>query len=347
MNPRGVTLLVYGDVESKLLTIIWKLSRVVKKLFRVLAKQHTQVSTETEAFEVKHASASQKLTIVLPSNYQSHQHRSSLPIIFIHYGNSAYLKYSLSQAKYSNPDSIVYLVGDESNDCYDFVQHHCFLDYFNEAAEFDKIYRHFNTTPYHYALFDFQRWFILKEFLYSNGLEKCLYLDSDTMLYADVTQEQKKVALFDFTLSYRICGCTFFLNRVKALGDFCQFLMDLYTKKQRYQYDKMISHYAMRQKNGLRGGVCDMTAFELYSGNHFGEIGEVALIIDGSVYDPNINLPTPGFEMSNGIKRIIWKDKVPYGKQEKKGKEIRFNSLHFQGREAKRLMGAFYTGTRL
>ena len=29
-----------------------------------------------------------------------------------------------------------------------------------------------------------------------------------------------------------------------------------------------------------------MTAFQMYSEDHFGEIGEVANIIDGSVYDP-------------------------------------------------------------
>jgi hypothetical protein len=267
-----------------------------------------------------------------------------LPIIFLHFSNSDYLKYSLKQAKQSNPKSAIYLIGDETNDCYDFIEHHFFSDYFHGAYAFSKIYRHFNSTDYEYELFNFQRWFILQEFLEINKMEKCLYLDSDTMLYADATEEQKKFAQFDLTLSYKTSGCTFFLNRIQALADFCQFLTDIYTKKERHYYDRMLAQYATFKKNGMAGGACDMTAFDFYSYDHFGEIGEVAQIIDGSVYDPSINVPHPGFEMENGIKKIIWKRGHPYGIQLRIGKEIRFNSLQFQG-TTKRLMGQYYTGT--
>ena len=46
-----------------------------------------------------------------------------LPIIFFHYGNPVYLKYSLKQAKHFNPDATIYLLGDSSNNRYPFVQH--------------------------------------------------------------------------------------------------------------------------------------------------------------------------------------------------------------------------------
>ena len=49
-----------------------------------------------------------------------------------------------------------------------------------------------------------------------------------------------------------------------------------------------------------------MTAFQLYAENHFGEIGEVANIIDGSIYDPGIAISRPGFEMEGGVKKIVW-----------------------------------------
>ena len=87
-----------------------------------------------------------------------------------------------------------------------------------------------------------------------------------------------------------------------------------------------------------------MTVFDLYGYDHFGEIGEVAQIIDGSVYDPSINAPHPGFETENGIKKIIWKAGYPYGIQLRTAIEIRFNSLQFQG-DTKRLMSLYYTGT--
>ncbi len=268
---------------------------------------------------------------------------SQLPIVFLHNTNSDYLKLSLGQAKCSNPKSTVYLIGDDSNNCYDFVEYHSSANYYQGANCFSKIYRHFNTTPYQYELFCFQRWFILHEFLKANKLEMCLYLDSDTMLYADVTDEQKKFAQFDFTLSFKTCGSIFFLNRVEALADFCQFLTDIYTKKERLYFDRMLAQYATFKKNGMAGGACDMTAFDFYSYDHFGEIGEVSQIIDGSVFDPGINVPNPGFEMENGIKKIIWKDAVPYGIQLRTAKEIKFNSLHFQG-ATKRFMNQYFTG---
>jgi len=268
---------------------------------------------------------------------------SGLPVVFVHFSNSDYLKYSLSQARHSNPESTIYLIGNDSNDCYNFVEHHSFSNYFQGANDFSNIYRHYNTTSYEYEVLCFQRWYILLEFLVNNQVEKCLYLDSDTMLYTDITKEQKKFAQFDFTLSYKTCGSIFFLNRVEALADFCQFLTDIYTKKERLYFDRMLAHYLVFKKNGLAGGACDMTAFDIYSYDHFGEIGEVSQIIDGSVFDPGINVPHPGFEMEKGIKKLIWKDAVPYGIQHKTSNEIKFNSLHFQG-ETKRLMGECCTG---
>jgi hypothetical protein len=275
------------------------------------------------------------------------QDTAKLAIIFMHYTNSFYLKYSLAQAKLSNPESTVYLLGDTSNNCYSFVEHHNFSDYFEGADRFSRIYRHFSTNRYHYSLFDFQRWYILRDFLAARNIHKCLYLDSDTMLYADVTEEQKKFAKYDFTLSALKCGQTFFLNRMEALEDFCNFLLDIYSKKDRYHYDMMVAQYAVVRKNGQPGGASDMKAFNLYLHNkHYADIGEVSKVIDGSIFDININTPTPGFEMENGIKKIIWKDGFPYGRHLRTQKLIRFNSLHFQGGNAKKLMKNFFVNSK-
>ncbi|HXF74705.1 MAG TPA: hypothetical protein VNN13_01325, partial [Methylomirabilota bacterium] len=217
----------------------------------------------------------------------------ALPIVFIHRSASHYLSYTFAQARKSNPASPIYLLGDSSNTGYELVQHCSMFDYFKQAAEFRQVYKHYSTNSFDYELINFQRWFVLREFLIANDLPRCLYLDSDTMLYADVTEEAKKFQHFDFTLSQMMSGCTFFLNRLDALTDFCSFLMDIYSGKAKYYYDKMIAHYTVRKMNRLAGGVCDMTAFQLYHELHFGEIGEVAQIIDGSVYDPAITTPAP------------------------------------------------------
>ena len=181
------------------------------------------------------------------------------------------------------------------------------------------------------------------EFLQAQRIDSCLYLDSDTLLYIDVTQDRKKFDLYDFTLSHGMSGCTCFVNRVGAIEEYCQLVWDIYSGKDGYNYNKLVSHYAVRKRNGLDGGACDMTVFELFRTERFGSIGEAGLIIDGSVYDPNISLPVPGFEMQDGIKKVTWRDGLPYGRHLRTGQDVRLNSLQFQGR-MKHLMQRFYTG---
>src|SRR5262245_51786836 len=53
-----------------------------------------------------------------PRGPQAASHKSAertLPIVFIHQGDSQHLTYSLAQAKDSNPDATVVLIGDDSN----------------------------------------------------------------------------------------------------------------------------------------------------------------------------------------------------------------------------------------
>src|SRR5215475_11871144 len=295
----------------------------------------------TSPMEVQEPVSPKPLSTKIPLK-KAHITTSSLPIIFIHRSNSEHLKYSLAQAHKSNPQSTEFLLGDSSNDVYDFVEHRPMTEYLRGAAEFQNIYKHYSTHTVDFELICFQRWFILREFVIVNNISQCLYLDSDTMLYADVTREWKKFEQFDFTLCWNSIGCVFFLNRLKGLDEFCQFLMDIYGSKNKFYYDRMVAHYAVRKKHQLRGGACDMTAFQFYSEVNFGQMGEASRIIDGSVYDPNINMPHPGFEMENGIKKIIWKDSQPYGRFMSTGKEIRFNSLHFNG-HAKKLMRQYCT----
>lgn len=261
----------------------------------------------------------------------------ALPIVFIHRSNSDYLRYSLAQARASNPRSTIYLLGDESNQGYDGIDHYPLDAYFDEAREFERIYRHFNSTGFKGARFNFQRWFALKSFLREKRVQRCIYLDSDVMLYADVTEDQRKFEDFDLALSHMWCPCTLFLNRVDALEDFCRFLVDIYTRRDRYAFDRMVAQYALRRRNGLDGGACDMMAFNLFHEAHFGAVGEVSLILDGAVYDPGIGIPAPGLAMSGEIKKIVWREGQPFGVHLRTGREVRFNSLHCQGRHKWRM----------
>jgi hypothetical protein len=162
------------------------------------------------------------------------------------------------------------------------------------------------------------------------------------MLYANVTEDIQKFRRFDFTVCWNTIGCVFFVNEIEGLDRLCSFMTDIYTKREHFLYDRMVGHFAARRRHQLPGGACDMTVLQLYNELNFGSVGEASLIIDGSVYDPDINMPNPGFEMADGIKRITWEHGWPYGTHVRTGEKIRFNSLHFNGR-SKSLMSKYCT----
>ena len=72
-----------------------------------------------------------------------------------------------------------------------------------------------------------------------------------------------------------------------------------------------------------------------------GRVGEMMQIVNGSTYDHNINTPDQGFSFKNGKKDFILKEGIPYIFNNTLNKEIKFNSLHFQG-GAKNLIRSVY-----
>lgn len=250
----------------------------------------------------------------------------TVPVVFIQKGPQNYFHFVYQQACKNNNQ--VFVIGDDHTTP---VKHAHIKDLSNDASKFSSIYQHLSTNGYDMELICFNRWFILKEFMEKQGMDKCLHLDSDVMLYANAEDEFKKFDQFDFTLIHRCCGSNSFFT-LKGLTDFCNFLMKTYSNKSSYEFERIAAHYHVRQKHGLQGGVCDMTLLEFYSYGKCGLIGEMMHIIDGSTYDHNINTPDQNFRMSGqNIKEISFYENKPYCFQTTTGKEIRFNTLHFQG----------------
>jgi hypothetical protein len=265
----------------------------------------------------------------------------SMPIVFVHINNRDYLIYSLLQAKHSNPHSKIFLLGNSSNNCYKFVEHRHVSDYDYNAKEFAKIYRHYHTiNPYQNELFCFQRWFIIRDFMVGNNLEKCLCLDSVVMLYANLTEEEKKFAEFDLTLSREFSPHCVFVNSLIALKNFCRFVVKLYTNSSLLKSLEQTLQECIQNK--VYGGVSDMTVFNVFKETKECHIGEISTIIDGSIYDHNMNF-SEGFEMCNGVKKIYFLEGQPFGKHISSDQDIKFNALHFQGK-AKKLMKTYFTG---
>jgi hypothetical protein len=252
----------------------------------------------------------------------------AIPIVIIHKHDSYYLPYCLVQATLSNLHSEIFLLGDPNNNHYSFVKHAHISDYFQSAKLFGKIYKHLSTNLHAFEVFCFQRWFVLRDFMKAHQFDSCVHIDSDLMLYADLTQEQSKFAHYDFTLTRGYSGHCSFFNRLEALEKFCDFMMSLYTDPDLFQI--LQDQYQQTIERQANGGVSDMFALEQYRLRYPETIGEMSTIIQNSVYDCNVKI-SDGFEMKNGMKHIVWIDDQPFGKHIESNQLIRFNSLHFQG----------------
>lgn len=266
-----------------------------------------------------------------------------IPVIFIHLGQDFYLKYTVEQALKNNN---IYLISNHDlkidNPKYNYVDITTLIT--DEQKTFESLYQHLSTNPYNFELFCFVRWFILKAFMEKFNYQKVFYIDSDVLLYVDVNEESKKYDQYDVTLLHRCAPVSSYFNKT-GIDNFVKFLLTVYGNKNSYAYEKIKSHFDIRQKHNLNGGVCDMTLFEYFHyhseyGGGPGKVGEMMSILDDSTYDHNINTEDQYFEF-NGIKSVKFIDKVPYVYSKRLNKLIKFNSLHFNS-AAKQHIPRFY-----
>ena len=259
-------------------------------------------------------------------------------------GVSDYLQYSLKKALEKNR---VILIGDKDpqikNNQFKFYAVNQYIN--DDFKKFATLYEHLSTNPYNFELFCFLRWFLVKELMVREKIDISFYIDSDVMLYVDVNNEIHKFKQYDFTLLHRTAAISSFIT-ISGINNFCNLLLNIYSHKNSYKYEKIKSHFTIRQKYGLGGGVCDMTLLDLFhysadDGGGPGRVGEMMIILDDSTYDHNINVPDQNFDFKNGIKNIQMIDKTPYVYSNKLNKLIKFNSLHFNS-SAKTLMVKYF-----
>jgi hypothetical protein len=257
-----------------------------------------------------------------------------LPIIFIHNQNSSYLPLSLWQARKSNPASEVILIGDDDSSHFGFIVRHADKkDYFQGASEFAKRFRNFSSNPHDFELICLQRWFILEEFLILNGIEKCLYLDSDILQFGDAAEDSDRFSAFGMTVA-GISGHSNFIYRTETLTDFCNFIMKSYDGPEAISV--LEKKYAEFQEKHDAGGISDMTFFVEYKELHPDRIIDIGNPIQERMYDISMNY-IEYVQNNHGMKvaRKAKNGKV-YVRHNIEGM-IQMQSLHFQG-EAKKIM---------
>ncbi len=251
-----------------------------------------------------------------------------IPIVTIHQGNQEYFKKTLEVNSTYNSNIIVLSNEDKMEGFVKFVD-------FNklnvpEIKTFKKIYEHLNTTPLDYEIFCYLRWFIILQYMKDNKLDVIFHIDSDVLMFANPDTEFEKFKNFDFTLTHRTTASSSFFTR-DGLEKFCEFVLNLFLNKNSYDYQKIASHFRVRQQFGLPGGVCDMTFFHNYDYINSGLVGEMMYINNNSTYDHNINDQDHVWDFENGLKKFSFLQGKPTCFNKKLNQYVAFNSIHLQG----------------
>jgi hypothetical protein len=263
----------------------------------------------------------------------------SIPVIFIHKGNSDYLFNTLYQVKFSNPSTTVYLIGTKDLEIYssliNFVDIHGLLQ---EANEFAKIYQHFSPNPHDYELFCIQRWFILKEFLKRNNIERALYLDSDVLFYSTIDEVAKKFETYGMTIS-EIAGHTNFI-RFSTLTKFCDYITDCYIRS---NSSILLQGFLQHFQQTYGSGVSDMTFLEEFHKMYPEEVFNYYRWNSNETMDHTLNNSEgwdKRFVMDTNYLKVIWEKNKPYFIRKDTNEKVLTHSLHFQG-NSKIVMGDY------
>lgn len=273
---------------------------------------------------------------------------STIPVVFIHRSNSYYLKDCLWQAKQYNKR--VVLIGDDTNNVYNNlgIEHYNMCRYFKGASNFRNVYHHIHARPFEKQIFNFQRWFILQEFMGAHNITKVMYLDSDVMLYCNISKEAKYFENHDIALviprGHAHCGSNSFWT-LDALKSFTRFLMQFYSNQ-----DNLIPflEWFHNTSKPPTHGVGDMKLLKEYA--YWLEkykaytMTNICSVINNARFDHQLSDDCGGtFQMKKviisskeyKIKDLVWRQNRPYCYNSEYKRMIRLKSLHCQGNKKK------------
>lgn len=275
----------------------------------------------------------------------------TVPVVIVHGSegicpdvDQEYLGVVLEQAQQYNRRVI--LLGDTANRHWG-VEHYDYTDFCGEADRFlEKEYIKYSFYEDSYDQFCVSFYFILKEFMQAHNLDVIANIDSDVMVYCNMTAEKQRLPA-DYLLAccipqrqspFRWCASTHtsFIT-LQGICELCDFIHRTYTTLA--GREKLKSKYEWHAEHSPHGGVCDMTLAWLF----LQEV-EARRIVN---LTPRLTLPKEGafshnlsggecglpdeYKLEGRHKEIKWIDGQPHCWNLRLGAWVRFKTLHFQG----------------
>jgi len=175
------------------------------------------------------------------------------PLIVFHTRFLPYLPFCLHQNRRANPDREIILLGDERNCLTGLAYRHELCSaYQGKNAAFLGAYRHITNSDFDDERRCLERWFILSEFLERNRVEAFYFLDSDYLLFADLSLHEEEWRAEEVAGTPLFWGFAYF-RTPRPIHDFCGWLLRLYKDEDRFM--------AMRKRYEQKGSNLQEMSF--------------------------------------------------------------------------------------
>ena len=240
----------------------------------------------------------------------------AIPIVFIHRGYSDYMEYSLRQARAAIPDGTeLFLLGDGTNDRFDFVDHVDMIAYKETTDEFLGIYRHLSTNSYDYESFCIIRWFCLLKMMQEKDLERCLVQDTGGGYEIGAMYSR-------YRDGYSLGEAIITRQWLAGFVDFCRRV---------YRDESLLS--AIREKYLP---VCDMGLADAFIKRSGTKTMNLLSVWNGESMDSGINYSAQEYDGEYELslfnqKKIVWKDGCPFCFNLREKAPVKMVLLHYQG----------------
>lgn len=168
--------------------------------------------------------------------------KNSSPIIFIHYGDAEFLKYTLGALKITNPLKRIILLGDTKNQYLGTqigIEHYLF-DNYNTGKEielFNKVFKvikgelhNFNKTNGvdYWTKFVFKRWFNLYNFILEQNINSFWTFDSDNLIFENLEKHEDLLSKYDNTEQCKGSCMNGFVSNINTVKNYIDTINKLF-----------------------------------------------------------------------------------------------------------------------
>jgi len=231
------------------------------------------------------------------------------PLIFLHFGDTPYLKYVFKSA-IKNGNRVI-LIGDDSNAKYAKlgVEHYLFDSFLgtDQSKQLDLVYKRIGGHDFteinrakgnrDWTKFNFQKWIVLEEFCYENRIDSFWTFDSDTIILSNLNSLNTYFDKFDYTVMNDNSQLQGRVNNVKVLAEFNKLVIELF-KNHRYLDDLIANDF----KKNPTWGFTMMRVFAVLNDlSKFKTVRLRDVIMNSATFDECICFP---FQMETKMSNI-------------------------------------------